>query len=57
MSNQEPQVMEIETTFVKLNKLYLRNDGKVIHTIKQHSPYYKDNNGVDCSTDLTMEGK
>ena len=54
--NEEVQVMEIETTFIKLNKLYLRNDGKVIHTIKEHPGCYTDNNGVDRSTDITMEG-
>ena len=56
MSNQEAQIMEIETTHIKLNKLYLRNDGKVIHTVKQHPSDYKDNSGVDRITDLTMEG-
>lgn len=56
MSNQEAQIMEIETTLIKLNKLYLRNDGKVIHTVKQHPSDYKDNNGVYLINDLTMEG-
>lgn len=56
MSNTKAQIMEIETTHIKPNKLYLRNDGKVIHTVKEHPSYYKDLDGVDRSTDLTMEG-
>lgn len=56
--NQEVQIMETEETVpFKLNSLYLRNDGKVVRiVIKEHAEDYKDSNGVDRISELTLEG-
>lgn len=55
--NQEVQIMETEETVpFKLNSLYLRNDGKVVRIVKEHAEDYKDSNGVDRISELTLEG-